>query len=106
MAKPNSASGYDGQVTESCERVLVTLLRGLGPWKESVCLVGGLAPRYLAPMLRAGKMAHAGTGDVDIRQHSHKRARSTTETNRLSPRYWKGSANGRTECSAMQRTVA
>ena len=106
MAKPNSASGYDGQVTESCERVLVTLLRGLGPWKESVCLVGGLAPRYLAPMLRAGKMAHAGTGDVDIRQHSHKRARSTTETNRLSPRYWKGSANGGTECSAMQRTVA
>ena len=30
MAKPNSASGYDEQVTESCERVLVTLLRGRG----------------------------------------------------------------------------
>ncbi len=66
MAKPNSASGYDEQVTESCERVLVTLLRGLGPWKDSVCLIGGLTPRYLAPTLRAGKVAHAGTGDVDI----------------------------------------
>jgi len=35
MAKPTSASGYDKQVTENCERVLVTLLRGLDPWKES-----------------------------------------------------------------------
>ena len=42
MAKPTSASGYDKQVTENCERVLVTLLRGLGPWKDSVYLVGGL----------------------------------------------------------------
>ena len=33
---------------------------------ESVRLVGGLTPRYLAPALRAGKVAHAGTGDVDI----------------------------------------
>lgn len=66
MAKPDSASGYDKQVTENCERVLVTLLRGLGPWKESVYLVGGLAPRYLVPEMRAGKVPHAGTGDVDI----------------------------------------
>jgi Nucleotidyltransferase len=66
MVKPISASGYDEQVTGSCERVLVTLLRGLGPWKNSVCLVGGLAPRYLAPKLTTGKVPHAGTGDVDI----------------------------------------
>jgi hypothetical protein len=66
MAKPDSASGYDKQVTENCERVLVTLLRGLGPWKDSVYLVGGLTPRYLAPELRGGKVPHAGTGDVDI----------------------------------------
>lgn len=66
MAKPDSASGYDDRVTESCERVLVTLLRGLGPWKDCVCLIGGLTPRYLAPKLQSGKVAHAGTGDVDI----------------------------------------
>jgi hypothetical protein len=33
MAKPPVASGYDQQVTENCERVLVTLLRGLGHGK-------------------------------------------------------------------------
>ena len=66
MTKPTSASGYDQKVTDNCERVLVTLLRGLGPWKNSVYLVGGLTPRYLAPKLRAGKVPHAGTGDVDI----------------------------------------
>jgi hypothetical protein len=65
MAKPTSANGYDKQVTENCERVLVTLLRGLGPWKDSVYLVGGLAPRYLVPKPTAGKVPHAGTGDVD-----------------------------------------
>ncbi|BEV11901.1 hypothetical protein ATDW_23970 [Asticcacaulis sp. DW145] len=38
---------YDADITEDCERVLVALLRGLGPWKDSVYLVGGLAPRYI-----------------------------------------------------------
>jgi len=66
MTKPSSASGYDQKVTDNCERVLVTLLRGLGPWKNSVYLIGGLAPRYLVPKLTAGKVPHAGTGDVDI----------------------------------------
>jgi hypothetical protein len=66
MAKPSSAAGYPKEVTENCERVLVTLLRGLGPWKNSVYLVGGLTPRYLVPKLPAGKTPHGGTGDVDI----------------------------------------
>jgi hypothetical protein len=47
MAKPATLDGYSDQYTQDCERVLVTLLRGLGPWKESVYLVGGLTPRYL-----------------------------------------------------------
>jgi hypothetical protein len=66
MAKPDTASGYGKEVTENCERVLITLLRGLGPWKESVYLIGGLTPRYLVPKLPPGKSPHAGTGDVDI----------------------------------------
>ena len=45
MAKPATFDGYTDQYTVDCERVLVTLLRGLGPWKESVFLVGGLTPR-------------------------------------------------------------
>jgi len=42
------------------------LLGGLGPWKESVYLVGGLTPRYLVPARPPVVPAHAGTLDVDI----------------------------------------
>lgn len=63
MAKPRTRRGYGLVQTVVCERVLVTLLRGLGPWKESVYLVGGLVPRYLAP---GGEPPHAGTLDVDV----------------------------------------
>ena len=63
MPKPQTRRGYGPVQTAICERVLVTLLRGLGPWKESVYLVGGLTPRYLAP---SGDPQHAGTLDVDV----------------------------------------
>lgn len=66
MGKPNTAEGYENVVTESCERVLVTLLRGLGPWKDSVYLIGGLTPRYLVAAQPPAVPPHAGTGDVDI----------------------------------------
>ena len=66
MMKPRTQEGYDALVTENCERVLVTLLRGLGPWKESVYLVGGLTPRYLVAARPPNVPAHAGTGDIDI----------------------------------------
>ncbi len=66
MNKPATHDGYDAKVTENCERVLITLLRGLGPWKDSVYLIGGLTPRYLVPEKPPVVPAHAGTGDVDI----------------------------------------
>lgn len=44
----------------------MTLLRGLGPWKKSVFLVGGLTPRYLVKAKPPSVPAHAGTQDVDI----------------------------------------
>ena len=66
MAKPATLDGYSDQYTVDCERVLVTLLRGLGPWKESVYLVGGLTPRYLVAARPPVVPAHAGTLDVDI----------------------------------------
>jgi hypothetical protein len=66
MAKPATFDGYSDQYTIDCERVLVTLLRGLGPWKESVYLIGGLTPRYLVPARPPVVPAHAGTLDVDI----------------------------------------
>lgn len=57
MAKPATLDGYSDQYTLDCERVLVTLLRGLGPWKDSVYLVVARPPAV---------PAHAGTLDVDI----------------------------------------
>ena len=66
MAKPATRDGYSDQYTTDCERVLVTLLRGLGPWKDSVFLIGGLTPRYLVPAELPGVPPHAGTLDVDI----------------------------------------
>lgn len=63
MAKPATFDGYSDQYTVDCERVLVTLLRGLGPWKESVFLVGGLTPRYLVVARPPDVPAHAGTLD-------------------------------------------
>jgi hypothetical protein len=66
MAKPKTFDGYDERFTLDCERLLVTLLRGLGPWKDSVYLIGGLTPRYLVDASGHDVPPHAGTQDVDI----------------------------------------
>jgi hypothetical protein len=66
MVKPSTLDGYSDQYTLDCERVLLTLLRGLGPWKESVYLVGGLTPRYLVRQRPPLVPPHAGTQDVDL----------------------------------------
>lgn len=66
MTKPTTAEGYDAKVTENCERVLVTLIRGLGPWRESIYLIGGLTPRYLITKRPPHIPAHAGTADLDV----------------------------------------
>lgn len=66
MSKPATLDAYSDRYTLDCERVLVTLLRGLGPWKNSVYLIGGLTPRYLVSARPPVVPAHAGTTDVDI----------------------------------------
>lgn len=66
MAKPPHIDGYDPKVTDACERMLVTLMRGLGPYKQSAYLIGGLVPRYLVSGRPPKIKPHAGTGDVDI----------------------------------------
>lgn len=57
---------YDAATTERCERALVTLLGDLGPWRERVYLIGGLAPRFIVGQLPAEAPAHVGTTDVDL----------------------------------------
>ena len=47
MVNPATLDAYSDQYTLDCECVLVTLLRGLGPRKDSVYLVARLTPRYL-----------------------------------------------------------
>lgn len=64
--KPQTLDGYSNDHTQDYERVLVTLLRGLGPWKDSVYLVGGLTPRYLVRKRPPDVAPHAGTTDVDV----------------------------------------
>lgn len=66
MNKSGQVTDYKNEVTENCEQVLVTLLRGLGPWKNSIYLVGGLTPRYLIKGTPPRVPLHAGTSDVDI----------------------------------------
>jgi hypothetical protein len=66
MSKPSMFGSYSADVTGDCERVLVTLLSGLGPWKTSFFLVGGLAPRYIVKARPPVVPLHAGTGDVDV----------------------------------------
>ena len=66
MNKPTTVDGYKNEVTDNCERVLVTLIRGLGPWRDSIFLIGGLTPRYLIDKKPPDVPAHAGTGDVDV----------------------------------------
>ena len=67
--KPEHQGGYTALHTELCERTLVTLLRGLGPWKAGIYVIGGLVPRYLIPRsadAHGGRPAYVGTTDVDL----------------------------------------
>jgi hypothetical protein len=66
MTKPLTLEGYSEQVTRNCERGLVTLLRNLGPHKNSLVLIGGLTPRYLVPERPPVVPQHAGTLDLDV----------------------------------------
>lgn len=64
--KPRTARGYTPDVTQACERTLLTLLSAFGNLKDTLRLVGGLVPRYLTPEVPPEVPAHAGTSDVDI----------------------------------------
>lgn len=59
-------SDYTFAATERCERVLVTVLGNIGPWRDCIFLAGGLAPRYLVGELPEGARPHVGTTDVDL----------------------------------------
>lgn len=64
--KPRTAAGYGPDVTQACERTLLTLLSAFGNLKQTLRLIGGLVPRYLTPEAPPEVPTHAGTSDVDI----------------------------------------
>ena len=66
MNRREHRCAYDEATTACCERVLLTLLGDLGPWRERVYLAGGLAPRYLIGQLPEGARPHVGTTDIDL----------------------------------------
>lgn len=66
MTSRKHSTDYDEAITTRCERALLTLIGELGPWRECLYLVGGLAPRYLVGSLPEGVPAHVGTTDVDL----------------------------------------
>lgn len=59
------SSGYAGDLTDLCERALVTLIGHAGFWGNHLYLVGGLVPRYLVPA-GATQEPHVGSRDVDL----------------------------------------
>lgn len=66
MNRRRRFSDYDEETTARCERVLLTLLGELGPWRERIFLAGGLAPRYLVGEVPEGARPHVGTTDIDL----------------------------------------
>jgi len=61
------AHDYSSEATQRCERVLGTLMRGIGqPWRHKVCLVGGLVPLYLVEGNDYAQPTHVGSTDVDV----------------------------------------
>src|SRR6202000_1760474 len=58
---------YTPQLTEECKQVLALLISGLGDWRDSVVLIGGLTPEMLT---RDGvverRSPYVGTGDIDL----------------------------------------
>lgn len=64
--KPIFLSGYPADHARDCERLLVSLLRGVGPLRDSIFLIGGLTPRYLVKKRPPEVRPHAGTLDVDV----------------------------------------
>ena len=65
--KPRHRAGYTEAHAALCDRTLVTLLRGLGPWKKGVYVIGGLVPRYLIRSRSDFTVPpYVGTMDVDL----------------------------------------
>ena len=63
VAEPSRAADYDDRGVRAMHAVLIELGQILGPYRDSIVVVGGVVP-YL--MLRDAEPAHIGTLDIDL----------------------------------------
>ncbi|GGJ55888.1 hypothetical protein [Deinococcus roseus] len=63
MPKPQHHSGYSDRTTEAVRRVLLDLAHLLGPYRDRIVIVGGLAPSLL---ITDAEEPHVGTMDIDL----------------------------------------
>jgi hypothetical protein len=67
MASAKLPEHYTPQLTEECKQVLALLVSGLGDWRDSVVLIGGLTPEMLTrDSAVERKKPYVGTGDIDL----------------------------------------
>lgn len=64
--KPSVASGYDPDQLDACRRVLADVHRGLGPLRDAIYLISGLAPAIRDPNPPENVPPHIGTLDIDL----------------------------------------
>lgn len=101
MKKPAAIHDYSQTVTEVCERVWATLIRRLGPWHDSIFLVGVLTPRFRIKSRPPAVPAHAGTGDVDaFRIHAETQLVPTLSRGDIAVMDSPGSGKSETVCAA------
>jgi hypothetical protein len=66
MALGKALLHYNPKLTQECLQVLALLLSGIGQWKNSIVLIGGLAPEILVKARPPDVPAYVGTADVDL----------------------------------------
>ncbi|HEU5104545.1 MAG TPA: hypothetical protein VFU11_01760 [Solirubrobacterales bacterium] len=69
MGKPQEASGYSSTESELVKATCLTVAAILGDLMDDICIVGGLVPSMICPVVidpAAAEDAHCGTRDLDV----------------------------------------
>lgn len=64
--RPKLLTDYNPELTAACLQVLALLLSGVGDWKKSIVLIGGLVPELIVKRQPSAASGYTGTGDVDL----------------------------------------
>ncbi len=64
--KPRHIDGYTVDQVSACHQTLLTLVANLGPWRDCVCVIGGMVPLLLLDETRETASRYVPTMDVDL----------------------------------------